>query len=257
VARWLPSGRSLAVGFALLAAAGGAYAIARETSVFAVRRIEIEGAPPTLAARIRTALAPLDGKSLVSFSRSDANRRLAGLTQIARVSYDRDFPHTLRVSVTVEQPVAVLRRASDGWLVSAGGRVLAALPPGSYPPLPRIWLAAGTDVTVGAPVATGDAVSVAAALREAHFPGHVMSVRDDGGGQVVLQLESGREVRLGDVSNLHVKLAVAAAVLPRSEGAAYLDVSVPSRAVVGYSTAASPGTTVPATTQDSQVSSQG
>ena len=85
----------------------------------------------------------------------------------------------------------------------------------------------------------------------------MLSVRDGGGGQLVLQLESGREVRLGDVSNLHVKLAVAAAVLPRSEGAAYVDVSVPSRAVVGYSTAASPGTTVSATTQDSQVSSQG
>jgi len=151
----------------------------------------------------------------------------------------------------------VLRRASDGWLVSARGRVLAALQPGSYPPLPRIWLAAGTDVTVGAPVATGDAVSVAAALREAHFPGHVFSVREDGGGQLVLQLESGREVRLGDVSNLLVKLAVAAAVLPRSEGAAYVDVSVPSRAVVGYSTAASLGTTMPTTTQDSQVSGQG
>jgi cell division protein FtsQ len=258
VARWLPSGRSLAVGFALLAAGGGAYAIARETSIFAVRRIEVEGAPPALAAQIRTALAPLDGKSLVSFSRSDADRRLAGLPQIARVSFDRDFPHTLRVRVTVEQPVAVLRKATDAWLISASGRVLAVLQPGSYPPLPRIWLAAETDVTVGATVATGYAVRVADALREAHFPGRVLSVRDDGGGQLVLQLQSGREVRLGDMSNMAVKLAVAAAVLPRSEGAAYVDVSVPTRAVAGYPTAA-PGlaTTVPATPGNTQVSGQG
>jgi cell division protein FtsQ len=243
VARWLPTGRSVAVGFALFAAAGGAYAIARETSIFAVQRIEIAGAPPALAAQIRTALEPLDGKSLVSFSRSDADRRLVGLPQIAGVSYDRDFPHTLRVMVTVEQPVAVLRKASEAWLVSASGRVLAALPAGSHPPLPRIWLAAEINVTVGAPVATGDAVRVAAALREAHFPGRVLSVRDDGGGRLVLQLESGREVRLGDMSNMPVKLAVAAAVLPRSKGAAYVDVSVPTRAVAGYF--------------DSQVSGQG
>jgi hypothetical protein len=52
----------------------------------------------------------------------------------------------------------------------------------------------------------------------------------------VLQLTSGREVRLGDPSNLAVKLAVAAAVLPRSEGALYVDVSVPTRAVAGYAT---------------------
>src|SRR5207245_1537764 len=133
-----------------------------------------------------------------------ADRRLTGLPQIASVRYDRDFPNTLRVSVSVEQPVAVLRRGSDAWLVAARGRVLAALEPGSLPPLPRIWLAAETQVTVGSPVATGDAVRVAAALRDARFPGRVLSVRDDGGGQLVLQLASGREIRLGDVSNLAV-----------------------------------------------------
>src|SRR5207244_7217907 len=100
-----PTGRSLAVGFGLLLAAGGAYLIARETSIFAVQRIDVRGAPPALAEQIRTALAPLTGKSLVSFSRSDADRRLAGLPQIAQARYDRDFPHTLRVIVNVERPV--------------------------------------------------------------------------------------------------------------------------------------------------------
>jgi cell division protein FtsQ len=233
-ARWLPSGRSLAVGFALLALAGAAYLIARETSIFAVRRIEIQGAPPNLAARIRSALEPLEGTSLISFSRNDADARLAALPQIATAHYDRDFPHTLRVRVTVERAVAVLRRAADAWLVSASGRVLASLEPGSYRPLPRIWLAAETAVTVGAPIETGKAVSVATALQAARFPAHVLAVRDDGDGQVVLQVSGGREVRLGDTSNLRVKLAVAAAVLPHASDALYVDVSVPARAVAGY-----------------------
>ncbi len=258
MAQWLPSGRSLAVGFSLIAVAAGAYLVARETSIFAVQRIEVEGAPPALAAQIRTALAPLAGKSLVSFSRSDADRRLAGLPQIAWVSYDRDFPHTLRVTVAVEQPVAVLRKASEGWLVSASGRVLAALPRGSYPPLPRIWLAVETDVTVGAPVETGDAIRVGAALRDARFPGRVLSVRDDGAGRLVLELASGREIRLGDMSNMSVKLAVAAAILPRAVGALYVDVSVPTRAVAGYPPAASVSAGAsPPTSTNSQVSGQG
>ena len=244
---WLPSGRSLAVGFGLLALAAGGYAIARETSVFAVQRIDVEGAPPALAVQIRTALAPVVGESLVSFSRSDADRRLAGLPQIASVRYDRDFPHTLHVRVSVEQPAAVLRRGPDAWLVATSGRVLEALHAGSYPPLPRIWLAAGAQVTVGLPVSTGDALQVAAALRSAHFPARVLSVRDGGGGQLVLQLAAGREVRLGDLSNLAVKLAVAAALLPRAQAALYLDVSVPTRAVAGYTPAAS----------NAQVSGQG
>jgi len=244
---WLPSGRSLAVGFGLLSLAAGGYAIARETSVFAVERIDVEGAPPALAAQIRTALAPVVGESLVSFSRSDADRQLSALPQIASVRYDRDFPHTLHVRVSVEQATAVLRRGSDAWLVAASGRVLAALQPGTYPPLPRIWLAAGAQVTVGLPVPTGDALEVAAALQKAHLPARVLSVRDDGGGQLVLQLAGGREVRLGDLGNLAVKLAVAAAILPHAEGALYVDVSVPTRAVAGYAP----------TPSDSQVSGQG
>lgn len=247
LARWLPSGRSLAIGFGLIAAAAGAYVIARETSIFALRRIQIQGAPPALAARIRTALEPLEGRSLVSFSGSAADRRLASFPQIAHVSYNRDFPHTLEVTVRVEQPVAVLRRASDAWLVSASGRVLTALQTGSYPPLPRIWLAAGTDVNVGAHVATGDAIHVASTLGRVHFPSRVLAVSQDASGQLVLQLGSGREVRLGDLSNLPLKLAVAAAILPRSQGALYVDVSVPTRAVAGYATTAT----------QPQVSSQG
>jgi cell division protein FtsQ len=243
--RWLPSARSITVGCTLLALAGGAYLVALKTSVFAVQRIQVDGAPPALAAQIATALAPLEGQSLVSFSGSAANRRLAGLPQVASVRYDRSFPHTLRVEVTVEKAVAVLRKASDAWLVSATGRVLEMLKPGSYPPLPRIWLAAETDVAVGATVETGNAVPVAAALPAAHLPARVLAVRDDGAGQLVLQLVGGREVRLGDLSNLAVKLAVAAAVLPHALDAAYVDVSVPSRPVAGYSTA------------NSQVSGQG
>src|SRR5262249_37074377 len=104
------------------------------------------------------------------------------------------------------------------------------------PSLPRIWLAAETAVTVGASLETGNAVFVASALPAAHLPARVVAVRDDGrNGGVVLQLAGGREVRLGNTSNLAVKLAVAAAVLPHADGAIYVDVSVPTRAVAGYS----------------------
>lgn len=234
-ARWLPNGRSLAVGAALVALAGGAYAVARETSLFAVKRIEVRGAPPALAARISSALAPVEGTSLVSFGRGAADRRLAGFPEIASVSYDRDFPHTLRVHVTVEQPVAVLRRGPDAWLVSSTGRVLSLLQPGSYPPLPRIWLAAETGITVGGTVETGRAALVATALTRQRLPNRVLAIRDEGGaGGIVLQLAGAREVRLGDSTNLAVKLAVAAAILPQAPDANYVDVSVPTRGVAGY-----------------------
>jgi cell division septal protein FtsQ len=170
------------------------------------------------------------------------------------VSYDRDFPHTLHVQVTVEHSVAILRRATDAWLVSATGRVLSALGTHSYPPLPRIWLAAETEVAVGGTVETGRALLVASAVTAEHPRMHVLAVRDDGNGQLVLQLTGGREVRLGDASNLALKLAVAAAILPRSGDARYVDVSVPTRAVAGFQTASTPASSYDS---NSQVSGQG
>src|SRR5207248_8755449 len=54
--RLLPSGRSLAVAAMLVAASGGIYAIARETTMFALRAVEVEGASPAVAHEIRAAL---------------------------------------------------------------------------------------------------------------------------------------------------------------------------------------------------------
>jgi cell division protein FtsQ len=245
----------------LLFAAGGAYLVARETSVFAVETIEVEGAPPSLATEIRTALAPMVGTSLVGFSSAAADRHLAGLPAVAEAHYDRDFPHTLRVSVRVEEPVAILRQGAAAWTVSRSGRVLGELARGSYPPLPRIWLPAAAEVTVGVPVGTSIArpLLIASVVRSEHFRARVMVVREDAQGRLSLDLASGRELRLGEAEDLPLKLAVAEAVLPKAEDAAYVDVSVPSRAVAGYATtgagaASSSATSPTGTATDSQFS---
>src|SRR5438094_2132132 len=93
LARVLPSGRALLLGFALLGAGALAYVGARETSVFALRSIEISGAPPRVAAHVRTALEPLAGRTLLAVNRGEVERRVAGLSDVAGVSFDRDFPH--------------------------------------------------------------------------------------------------------------------------------------------------------------------
>src|SRR5262249_40239136 len=69
--RHLPSARSIAVGLALLGVAVGAYAIARETSVFAVRDVEVRGGTAALRAEVARALRPELGRSLVRVGGSD------------------------------------------------------------------------------------------------------------------------------------------------------------------------------------------
>ena len=69
---------------------------------------------------------------------------------VAAASYDRDFPHTLKVTVVAEVPIALLRRGRDAWVVSDSGRVLRKVTERPLPGLPRIWLPANADPLVGA-----------------------------------------------------------------------------------------------------------
>jgi cell division protein FtsQ len=239
--RFLPSGCSLALGFLLIGVGIAAYAGARETSVFAVQRIEVEGARPTTTARIEHALEPLRGKSLVGFDTEAARRRLIAISEVSTASFDRAFPHTLRIRVSLERAVAVLRQGRDAWLVSSSARVLRPLAR-PYPGLPRIWLPRSVDVAPNdtLPVAQAAAVQTVAPLHALRFP-RVRSVISTSG-ELTLVLARGTEVRLGTGGDLRLKLAIAARILPLVGAASYIDVSVPERPV------ASP---------DSQVASKG
>ena len=60
----------------VLAGAGvGAYVLARQSSVFALNRIDVEGAPPEVASEVRATLAQYQGTSLVSFDSRRAARQ--------------------------------------------------------------------------------------------------------------------------------------------------------------------------------------
>ena len=220
------------LGAVVLVGAGiGAYVVAEQTSVFALRQIEVQGAPPAVAARIRRTLAGYAGESLVRFDSGDAARRLSTISEVAGATFDRAFPHTLKVRVRTERPVAVLRRGADAWLVSATARVLRPLDR-PYPRLPRIWLPRTADVavnaTLGGPGAQG--VAALAPLKPLRVGAKVTQVQT-GDGELTLVLGSGMEVRLGDSGDLRLKLAIAKQLLPLTTGSAYLDVSVPERPV--------------------------
>ena len=237
VSRLLPSGRALIVAFAIVALTVGAYVAARATSMFAVDQIEVTGARPSVLARVEAALAPIQGTSLVSLDTAAIDRRLDGLPDVRLVSYDRAFPHTAKIVVSAERPVAVLRKGAQAWLVTDRGRVLEQLDDPSGWSLPRIWIA---DAAVPG---NGDVLDADEGLAPAILLGRVLS--SDRGlfqrvkearavdGQLVLVLGTGTEVRLGTGDDLALKLAVAARVLDQVEAdPQYVDVSVSERAVV-------------------------
>jgi cell division protein FtsQ len=230
----VPTRRSLGVGLGVLAVALGGYLIARETSLFAVDRIEVTGASPRVAGEVRQALGSVLGRPLVGLDGSAVLRKVDALPTVVRASYDRAFPHTLRITVVPEIPAAVLRRGPASWLVSARGRVMEPLPSSAVPRLPRIWLSTRTPVRTGAEVgANGGAVAARAVGLAGAFAARVASASDSNGA-LVFRLRSGVQLLLGDAADVKLKVAVAArvlAVLP--SGSTYLDVSSPGRPVSG------------------------
>lgn len=233
----VPSRRSLLAAAGLLAAAVAAYLAAWKTPLFAVQTVEIRGAKGREAAAVRNALAPLLGSSLVAMEPGSVERRLARVPLVAEARYDRAFPHTLRVFVEVERPLAVLRRGADSWLVSARGRVVQRLGQKRLPRLPRIWLPRATQVAVGSVVSTDarQAVKALAPLLGTTFLRRVVFVRA-APGELTLAVRSGVELRLGTLDRLALKLQVAKQLVPPVErGAlpAYIDLTAPERPVAG------------------------
>jgi cell division protein FtsQ len=233
LARVAPSGRSLLLGFALVAAVLVAYWGARSTSVFAVERVDVQGAGSVVVRDVRAATRAEIGRSLLRVDAQAIADEIRALPSVAGASVDRAFPHTLVVRVQPERPVAMIRRGNSAWLATGRGRVIREVEPGSHRQFPRLWLKRDVSVEVGRRLPAGltPATRALAAARDVRIPRQVLAVRATDG-QLTLVLRRGPEIRLGAPRDLLLKLTVAARVFRLlQDGTVYLDVSVPERPV--------------------------
>jgi cell division protein FtsQ len=225
------------VAFAALGGVLLALVLARETSLFAVQAIEVTGGGPMVERQVRKALDAHEGESLFALDLDAARTDVTALPTVAAVSFDRAYPHTLRVRIVRERPVAVVRQGAAAFVVSERGRVIARVERAAKPDLARIWVGKDVGLTPGGYVEgdLGTAVGAVAPLAGIQFPSRVVSVTTAEG--LILRLRSGLELRLGDTRHVDLKLAVAGRVLPLlPPGSGYLDVSVPDRPVAGAKT---------------------
>jgi len=226
--------RALAIVIALPILVTGAYFAARDTSTFALHTIQVSGGTPALQARVRAVLASLAGRSLMALNGRAVDRKVDALPDVVSARYDRAFPHTLRVTIVPEQPVAVLRKGKETWLVSARGRAIRQISRTARRALPRIWEPSAVQVSAGAFLAPDEGGTVARVLSLAQgFPAR-FTTASLAHGELTLHLRLGVELRLGEPVDVRLKLAVARRalrVLPA--GSTYLDVAVPQRPVAG------------------------
>ncbi len=145
----VPSGRSLLIAFGVLGGVLLALVLARETSLFAVRTIEVTGAGTGVERQVERALATAPGESLFGLDLEAARVDVAALPTVAAVAFDRAYPHTLRVTVVPERPVAVVRQGASSFVVSERGRVVARVDRKAKPDLARIWVGEGRPARPG------------------------------------------------------------------------------------------------------------
>ena len=230
------------IGACVVALLGLLYLGARETPVFALRTVEVEGAPANVRQAILQSLEETRGTSLVSLDGDAVVRRLEALPSVQSVTYDRAFPHTLRLVVVPEKPVAVVNQASNLWIVSVRGRVIGGTSAAEAPDLPRIrYLPDAPLDRRPSSWPTRGRRSILAALSEAPkrmlLPIHSARLED---GELTLVLAGEGETRplllLGEPVDVGTKLRVAALVLRKlgyeeRDALAYLDVTLPDRPV--------------------------
>ena len=145
-----PSARSLAVGIAVAVIAIGAYLGARNTSVFAVRTLDVRGGNADLRRQVSDALAGELGTSLLRVNTGVVASAVDPIPGVRSFTIDREFPHTLRVTVKREAPVRVGRQVPGpaAYLVGASGRVIRTLPHSRLSHLPRLWVTKAVSVPV-------------------------------------------------------------------------------------------------------------
>jgi cell division septal protein FtsQ len=227
----------------------GGYEFLATSSVFAVHRIQVTGAPPWLAKEIRNAARPRVGdQSLLQLDTGSVVRSVSAQPYVQSVSVDRKFPNTLAIHITAYRPAVYVQAGTLGYLVSRSGRVLqqvTAWPNG----LPRVQLPPGTALSVGHQNGDVNLAGALAVLRAIppHFEAQVGPIHDlvSGSGTVAMLIGQHVRIRLGQATQLALKLEVAKRVIGRIQGGqranlSYLDVTAPARPALGWRTLSHP-----------------
>ncbi len=225
-----------------LAVLAGGWAWLRHSPLAAVRHVRLSGARGPEAHQIDAALlAAARRQSTLDVNTAALRAAVAPFPVVREVRASASFPHTLRVTVVEQLPVAVLTYGSARTAVTADGAVLGpALISRSLPEL-GVWRA----------LSQGQRVHDAGALEALATLGAAPSLllRDvqrayTGPKGLTLAMHSGLLVYFGDATRAHAKWVALVRVLadPGSAGASYVDVRLPERPAAGFP----PGVTRPA-----------
>ncbi len=220
------------------------FAWLRSSDVFAVQRITATPVTHISSEQLAEAAAGAQGESLLALSVDPIEEALRSLPYVRSAQVLRRFPNTLEVRVS-EHTAAARVEVGDGaqWLVSADGRFLEVRggATGNALDLPLFVPASSPVAEAGSyvPEAVERALSLATLLSDDAVAEGLPEVDHIGialTGEVVVHLQDGVELRLGEPTELERKLIVATSLVQQylrdGRDLRYVDASVPDRVAV-------------------------
>jgi cell division protein FtsQ len=222
--------RLLVIGIVVAVVLGIAYGITR-SPLLAVDTLQVRGTSHLTPDQITAAAGVHEGDAMAWIDTGGAVDGIEALPYVRSASLEREWPQTVRITVHERTPSTWVDGPSGKALVDREGRVLEAVdaPPVGMPQL----LGAKVIPPAGGTIDAVGAARVAGALTGLAAVGTASVESTDHG--VVVHLLSGPEVRMGDATQIAVKLRASFAVLGACAGkpVEYVDVSVPTNPVAG------------------------
>lgn len=201
----------------------------RDSSLVAVRTVEISGIDGAQGTRVRAALEEAARSMTTLHVRQGALDTAAEpFSLVKRLEVSTDFPHTMRIHVVTNVAVGAIVDGGRRIAVTSDGTLLRDVTaPAGLPDIPVRSAPVGERLTGATPLAAVAALAAApAALRE-----RVQAVRATTTRGLTLQLAHGPLLVFGSGERLAAKWAAAAAVLadPAAAGASEINVTAPER----------------------------
>jgi cell division protein FtsQ len=217
---------------ATAAAIGGYYSWLRDSSLVAVKNVEIRGVPATNKGAIERALTT-SAKEMTTLHMDNQrlHKAVANWPEIKKFAIQVDFPNTVKINVEQRHPVAILTHGSNRIPVARDGVLLPDIKPRTNLPLiPMSTLPAGKQLENK--IALRDIAVLSAAPSALSLE---VAKIDSGEKGITVQLSNGIELYFGTLEHIAEKWTAAARVLadPSAAGAIYIDLRVPGRPAVG------------------------
>ena len=220
----------------------GAWTWVRDSSLAAVSQVTITGETGPEAGAIRAALrAAARNMTTLDVQMGQLQSAVASFPQVRRLRVRTAFPHRMVIEVIEQRPVGILQVAGRAVPVAADGTILpAVVVSSSLPAIPLSVFPGGRHLHEGR---AADAVALLAAAPQ-QLLSKISQVTTVSGHGLVAQLRNGPSIYFGDPSRPRAKWVAATEVLgdPGSAGAAYIDVSDPSRPAAGAGATSTPTT---------------